>query len=383
MLDRQRVTTLGISTTAAAALAAAILLQPWKSTPTEHCDYPAPNPNRMQHGDPNGHAVDVVFAVDTTGSMGSLIDGARRTVWSIATHIKQVDPQADVRIGLVAYRDVQDEYITRDFALTRDMDAAFAELSGYVANGGNDFPEDVDAGLFDAVHKMDWRPDAKKLIFLVGDAPPATRGDVPAYDVTARQAAEMGISINTIRCGVDPDTQTKWQQIAELTHGEYSSIVEDGGVKVIATPFDDQIATLSNAVDGTTVIYGSAADHEAYRVKMGAAAAAPAPAKADRADWYSKNKGARASGDVIEQVQTGSLSVDALDPAMLPDDMQAMSKDQVKQELDKRAETRAQAQKQIDELTRQRAEYLRAHADEGGAGGFDKAVETTLEKQLK
>src|SRR4029077_11900749 len=90
------------------------------------------------------HAVDVVFAVDTTGSMGGLIDGAKRTVWSIAPHIRKTDPNAELRIGLVAYRDIGDDYVTRDFALTSDLDAVFTELSRYEAAGGGDTPEDVD-----------------------------------------------------------------------------------------------------------------------------------------------------------------------------------------------------------------------------------------------
>jgi hypothetical protein len=72
-----------------------------------------------------------VFAVDTTGSMGGLIDGAKRTVWSIANHIRKTDEHASLRIGLVAYRDVGDDYITKDFALTSDLDAVFADCRAF------------------------------------------------------------------------------------------------------------------------------------------------------------------------------------------------------------------------------------------------------------
>src|SRR5512144_1655903 len=121
MIVRQRLTTYGISTTAVATVALALWLKPWASDKT----FPPHETDR--------HRVDVVFAVDTTGSMGGLIEGAKRTVWSIAKHIQDIDPQADLRVGLVAYRDLGDEYVTKDFALTSDMDAVFAELSGYRA----------------------------------------------------------------------------------------------------------------------------------------------------------------------------------------------------------------------------------------------------------
>ena len=44
--------------------------------------------------------VELVFALDTTGSMSGLIDGAKRKIWSIAQFIAQGQPKPDVRIGL-------------------------------------------------------------------------------------------------------------------------------------------------------------------------------------------------------------------------------------------------------------------------------------------
>src|SRR5204862_5029921 len=133
-----------------------------------------------------------------------------------------------------AYRDIGDDYVTRDFALSTDLDAVFAELAGYRALGGGDPPEDVAAALYDVLHKMQWRDGAKKLVFLVGDAPPASRGDVPTFDVAAREAGNKGIIINTIRCGDDSQAQVSFQQIASLGNGEFSSIQQDGGVQQVA-----------------------------------------------------------------------------------------------------------------------------------------------------
>ncbi len=159
MLTRQKIVTYGIPT---AAIALAAGLSPW----TKSKDAPiAPEPVIVSQS--GKHQIDVVFAVDTTGSMGGLIDGAKRTVWSIANHIRKTDANADLRIGLVAYRDVGDDYVTRDFALTTDLDAVFAELSSYRAEGGGDTPENVDAALDVTLHKMKWRTSAKKLVFVV------------------------------------------------------------------------------------------------------------------------------------------------------------------------------------------------------------------------
>src|SRR5260221_4175059 len=226
MIDRQRIATYGIATPAVATIALALWLKPWASGSLTTPPEPVAK---------SGHRIDIVFAIDTTGSMGGLIDGAKRTVWSIAKHVGEVDKDADLHVGLVAYRDLGDEYVTKDFALTSDLDAVFTELSGYQAAGGGDIPEDVDAGLFDAVHKMQWRDGAKKMIFLVGDAPPASRGEVPRFEDSVKAAANDQIIINTIRCGEMAETQQAWQQIPMLGNGEFSTIEQNGGVQQGAT----------------------------------------------------------------------------------------------------------------------------------------------------
>jgi hypothetical protein len=43
--------------------------------------------------------VDVAFVLDTTGSMGPLIESAKRKTWSIATSILECSPDAEIRMG--------------------------------------------------------------------------------------------------------------------------------------------------------------------------------------------------------------------------------------------------------------------------------------------
>ncbi|MBA3460571.1 MAG: VWA domain-containing protein [Deltaproteobacteria bacterium] len=371
MLTRQRLVTYGIPTAATATIVLAALLTRSQSTGITKTE-PPPSAKRQ---------IDVVFAVDTTGSMGGLIDGAKRTVWSIANTIKNTDPNAELRIGLVAYRDVGDEYVTKDFALTTDLDAVFAELSAYRAAGGGDTPENVDAALDVTLHKMQWRSDAKKLVFLVGDAPPASRGDVPTFDVLAREAADKQITINTIRAGTDSETATTFQQIASLGKGEFSSIQQDGGVQQIATPYDDKLAELSSRIDSTAVIAGDEGVRRNYEAKMAAAAAAPAPAKADRA-MYFKGGETRAAEDVVAGYGSGTMSVDSIESENLPATMRGMDKAQLKKELDRRVEDRRQAQQELAKVAKDRADYLEKNAKPDDAG-FDGKVKATLEKQLK
>jgi von Willebrand factor type A domain-containing protein len=379
MLTRQRIVTFGIPTMATATLVAAALLTTGAKT-VKYSEPMQPIESIPSFTGADGHQIDVVFAVDTTGSMGGLLDGAKQTVWSIASHIKQVDPDASIRIGLVAYKDVGDEYITKPFKLTTDLDAMYAELMSYTAAGGGDTPENVDAALNDALHTMQWRTGAKKMVFVVGDAPPASRGDVPRFDVLARQASESGITINTIRCGVDSNTQLAFSRIAELGGGEFSTIEQDGGVQKVATPYDDRINTIQAEIDGTNVIYGDDGVRARYEAKMASGAAAAPAAKADRAAYYTKG-GYKAADDLVGGFADGTVAIESVDPAALPEPMRGKDKAEIKAELESRVAKRKQLTEQAQRLAKQREDYLKNNADAGE--GFDTKVKATVERQLK
>ena len=123
--------------------------------------------------------------LDSTGSMGGLIEGAKQKIWSIANSIIAQKPTPEVRIGLVTYRDRGDEYVTLKFDLTADIDTVFGNLQSFTADGGGDDDESVNQALREAVTGLSWTADKEvlKIIFLVGDYPPhmdyAERREVP------------------------------------------------------------------------------------------------------------------------------------------------------------------------------------------------------------
>jgi hypothetical protein len=76
-----------------------------------------------------------------------LIEGAKRKIWAIATSIFDANPNADIRMGLVAYRDIGDDYVTKRFDLTTDIQDLYGKLLGLQAQGGGDWPESVNEAL--------------------------------------------------------------------------------------------------------------------------------------------------------------------------------------------------------------------------------------------
>src|SRR5882724_4993281 len=112
--------------------------------------------------------VEVVFCLDTTGSMGGLIDAAKQKIWAICNQVAGGKPTPQLKVGLVAFRDRGDDYVTKVFDLTEDLDAIHTHLMGFKAAGGGDFPESVNQALHEAVAKVNWSKNKKtlKIIFL-------------------------------------------------------------------------------------------------------------------------------------------------------------------------------------------------------------------------
>jgi hypothetical protein len=138
------------------------------------CRPPQPQPPVVD-GPKGEKTLEMVFVLDTTGSMGGLIEGAKQRVWGIINEVMQTPAHPNVRVGLVAYRDHGDQYVTQVLPLTNDLDKVYTTLMEYRADGGGDGPEDVRRALADGVRKAGWsqpQADTAQIVFLVGDAPP-------------------------------------------------------------------------------------------------------------------------------------------------------------------------------------------------------------------
>jgi len=163
--------------------------------------------------------LDMVFAIDATGSMGDEIDQVKHHLWSTVTRIVSGQPRPDLRVGLVIYRDRGDAEHTRVVPLTRDIDQIHRELMGIVASGGGDEPEDVDMALHLALTAIQWDAQAANLVFLIGDAPPQDYGQFNRRAMLSA-AAERRIRIHTIQAsGMNPHGRRTFSRIAEVTGG--------------------------------------------------------------------------------------------------------------------------------------------------------------------
>jgi len=331
--------------------------------------------------------VEVVFVIDTTGSMGGLIHAAKEKIWSIASTLAQAQQAPEISMGLVAYRDRGDAYVTQVVDLNRDLDSMYAKLMDFAADGGGDGPEAVNEALEAAIQRMSWSQDQStyKVVFLVGDAPPhMDYQDDLKYPQIVAAAAAKGIIVNTIQCGGLSDTVAPWQHIASLGHGRYFTVEQAGSAVAVETPFDSRIATLAAELDSTRLYYGSAEERAAMQSKVEATARlneeASVTARARRGAFNVTSAAGMdnflGNRELVDDVASGRVDVAAVPPAQLPASVAALPVDAQRELLAATAEKREELKRQIADLAAQRDAYIETQV--GADGGAD----TSLDQQI-
>ncbi|MGC7872234.1 alpha/beta fold hydrolase [Desulfosporosinus sp. SYSU MS00001] len=195
-------------------------------------------------GTVNGQA-DIVFCVDTTGSMGDNIENVKNNIASFVTNLNSA--KVSLHLGLVDYKDitcdgldstkvhkdVKDEWYT-------DVDKFKDELSKLGASGGGDTPEcAVDA--LETTRQMSFRTNATKFIILVTDANYKVNNNfgIPSMDEEISKLKSDNIIVSVIG---DPYDQADYENLYIDTNGIFGDIYSD---------FSDLLDTLKDKIAST------------------------------------------------------------------------------------------------------------------------------------
>ena len=332
------------------------------------------------------HRIEVVFVLDTTSSMSGLIQAAKEKIWSIATTMASAQQSPDISMGLVAFRDRGDAYVTRIFDLSQDLDSMYASLMDLRAQGGGDGPESVNKAMFDAINHISWSKDDSvyKVAFLIGDAPPHMdyANDV-SYATTLAMAKDRGIIVNTIQSGQNQATTRFWQDIAQIGAGAYFQVEDSGNAVAVATPFDKKLSELAASLEETRLYYGSEEEKVAQKSKLDASnklhRELSEAALARRATFNATVSGKSnflGEGELVDAITSGRVELDDIDKDELPASLQAMAPEAAMEVITEQARRRDAIRSEIKKLSESRSGYIQEKVD--ALGGADDSLDEKI-----
>jgi hypothetical protein len=301
--------------------------------------------------------IDLVIALDVSGSMRGLIDATRVKLWDVVRLLGRAQPQPEVRVGLITfggkYYDPAAGWVRRELDLTSDLDAVSERLLSLQVRGSQEY---VARTVLTAVHQLSWDPDpaSLKIVFVAGNES-AEQDPQVSLARALGEARQRGIHVNTIYCGSPVAHESfGWRRVARLGGGEFAAIDHNESQLAQLTPYDAELGRLSQALSGTYVGYGDAAkEHVAKQKAEDANASAAGPqVAASRAEAKASHAYNNDNWDLID-AYAHKKAVDKL-----PASLAGMSGGEREAFVRGRLEERQELQRRIHELSGKRDAFL-------------------------
>ena len=158
--------------------------------------------------------VDLAICLDCTASMSGELAEAQGGIDDMMLFLGDV--VKSLRVGIVGYRDRRDEFETKAWDFTHDINEARRRLWSLTAAGGGDTPESVYPALRIAYAQFSWLPSHTKVLVLIGDAPPRVGTGTLCISL-AKRGAEIQLTTHVIQA--DGKDVKHFPQIAEAGGG--------------------------------------------------------------------------------------------------------------------------------------------------------------------
>ena len=331
--------------------------------------------------------IDVVIALDVSGSMDGLIDSAKQRLWDIVSELGRAQPQPELRMAILSYGNPdygsESGFVRVDLPFTDDLDAVNETLFQFTTNGGDEYVARV---VNTALNKLAWssEPDALRVLFVAGNEGANQDPQIPVLLAT-EAAARRGITVNTIYCGSESDGDALvWRQVATSTNGIFASINQDAAaVANVSTPMDKDLTALNDELNDTYVAYGQTGDasRKNQLEQDSNVAAMSAPAMASRAAAKASHLYKSESWDLIDAVNSGKSLGDVAEEE-LPDVMQEMEAEERATFIEEKSKKRDEIQGRIQALAGERRDYIeteRARLADDDEKGLDEVIQEGIQ----
>ncbi len=368
-----------------------IAVQKSNDGPVQQTKKESPDNNKKTEASKGEHPIDLVICLDTSNSMDGLIDSAKQKIWDIVNELATAKPKPHLRVGLYAYGTPSfgsnTGFVHKQVELSDDLDKVFTELTALRTNGGDEYCARV---ISTATTEQPWSNDKKALKIIVdaGNEPATQDPKINVFDA-AKDAASRGIIINMIYCGSPGSFEASdWRKVAKAADGQFAAIDQNSGTIVSSTPFDQKLAELSGSINNTYLAYGKEGRYgqqkqmeaDSLSLKLGSYNSA-SRAMAKIGGQYRNS-----SWDLIDASSEKNFDLSKCKKEELPAEMQKMTAVEQKAYLQKKVKERAEIQKQIADISAQRAKYIQEEQKKSGKSAdkaFDNAMLSALRQQAE
>jgi hypothetical protein len=314
---------------------------------------------------PNANTVQLAILLDTSNSMDGLIEQTKTQLWKIVNEMarsKRESIAISLYVALYEYGNdglSSDEgYIRLITPLTNDLDKISEELFKLKTNGGSEYCGTV---ISEAIKDLKWTKSSNeyKVIFIAGNEP--FNQGAKDYKEACKSAISKGIIVNTIYCGnYDEGVQSFWKDGADLADGKYINIDSDQQIVHIETPFDNELVELGQKLNETYIAYGYEGDALKQRQEeQDANANNLSPSvMVERSITKGSGQYKNESWDLVDAKEKGSVDVANIPKDQLPKEMQNMTVEERNKYIEKKAKEREKYQNKINELDKQRRDYI-------------------------
>jgi hypothetical protein len=342
--------------------------------------------------DENSQSIMLALLLDTSNSMDGLIDQAKSQLWKIVNELataKCADGRKPrIKIALYEYGNdglpMSEGYIRMVSPLTDDLDVISSKLFGLTTNGGSEFCGHV---IRTSLRQLEWSESKAdlNLIFIAGNEP-FTQGEVP-YATSCALAKEKNVVINTIYCGAYQEgLNSEWKNGADFTGGTFMSIEQDRKTVYIPSPYDDRINALNDRLNTTYIHYGREGESK-KKLQNSQDSNAESYGQANKVErTISKSSHAykNSSWDLVDAAKDNEKVIAEVKEDDLPAEMKGMTVEQRKVYIKQKSSERASIQKEIQDLSQKRQEYIATKTSATDKGSMlDAAMIKAIKTQAK
>lgn len=346
-------------------------------------------PAQKVQANPEQPKIQIAILLDSSNSMDGLIDQAKNQLWHIVNTLTDVRKNGKIpqlEVALYEYGNdslpASEGYVRQLTGFTSDLDKISEKLFEIRTNGGEEY---VGWVIQSAMRQLGWNEDKEnfRVIFVAGNEP-FNQGNID-YSRSIRIANQEDTIVNTIYCGqAENEERRLWADGAYLGKGSNFNINQNQVIPFIESPYDSELQDLNNRLNQTYIPYGSeGVEGQTRQLEQDANSGLNIATRgASKVTEYYQNS----TWDLVDALDTNTVSLDDLSASALPPEMQGMTLEQREDYINQKKAEREQIQERIRQLSQQRETYVQQklkdlHQNDGDT--LDSAIIQALRQQLK